>query len=197
MVLNRLKVTLLIPYLIGGVFMWFFMLHSGVHATITGVLLAIAIPFGDGSKDSISISLQHFLHKPVAFFILPLFALANTAIVLSSDMEAVLTAHYSIGIAVGLIVGKPLGIFLLSFLAVKTKICKLPKSLDWKLLFGAGCLGGIGFTMSIFVTLLAFDDATIINNAKFIILLSSLTSGILGFLLLKFSLKKKNKKLAK
>jgi NhaA family Na+:H+ antiporter len=106
-------------------------------------------------------------------------------------MEEVLTQHYSLGIALGLIVGKPLGIFILSFLAVKLGICKLPSDLNWKSVIGAGFLGGIGFTMSIFVTLLAFEDATIINNAKFVILLSSLIAGIIGFLSLKFVLKRK------
>ncbi|SHG51183.1 sodium/proton antiporter, NhaA family [Flavobacterium fluvii] len=191
LILNRLKVRNLIPYLIGGVIMWYFMLHSGVHATITGVLLAFAIPFGNGNKESTSYILQHFLHKPVAFIILPVFALANTAIVLSSNMGEVLVQHYSIGIALGLIVGKPLGIFALSFLAVKLGICNLPSDLNWKSIIGVGFLGGIGFTMSIFVTLLAFDDATIINNAKFIILLSSLAAGTIGFFSLKLTLKRK------
>ncbi len=191
LILNRLKVRYLIPYLISGVVMWYFMLNSGVHATITGVLLAFAIPFGNGNKQSTSYILQHFLHKPVAFIILPIFELANTAIILSSNMGEVLAQHYSIGIALGLIVGKPLGIFALSFLAVKSGICKLPNDLNWKSIFGVGFLGGIGFTMSIFVTLLAFDDSTIINNAKFIILLSSLTAGIIGFLSLKLTLKMK------
>ncbi|MBC7845101.1 MAG: Na+/H+ antiporter NhaA [Flavobacterium sp.] len=191
-ILNRLKVRNLIPYIIGGVVMWYFMLNSGVHATITGVLLAFAIPFGNGGHKSTSYILQHFLHKPVAFIILPIFALANTAIILSSNMGEILTQHYSIGIALGLIVGKPLGIFALSFLAVKLGICQLPSDLNWKSIFGVGFLGGIGFTMSIFVTLLAFEDATIINNAKFIILLSSLTAGIIGFLSLKLTLKMKS-----
>lgn len=189
-VLNRLKVRNLIPYLIGGVVMWYFMLNSGVHATITGVLLAFAIPFGNGNYKSTSYILQHFLHKPVAFLILPIFALANTAIILSSNMGEVLAQHYSIGIALGLIVGKPLGIFVLSFMAVKLRICELPSDLNWKSIIGVGFLGGIGFTMSIFVTLLAFDDSTIINNAKFIILLSSLAAGIIGFLSLKLTLKR-------
>ncbi|WP_298154165.1 Na+/H+ antiporter NhaA [Flavobacterium sp.] len=190
LVLNRLKVRNLIPYLIGGVAMWFFMLHSGVHATITGVLLAFAIPFGNGDEKSTSYILQHFLHKPVSFIILPLFALANTAIVLSSDFGAVLTAHYSIGIALGLIVGKPLGIFILTYLAATCGLCKLPDDLSWKSILGVGFLGGIGFTMSIFITLLAFDDQAIISNAKFIIMLSSLVAGLLGFVSLKFILNK-------
>ncbi len=191
LIFNRLKVRNLIPYLVGGVVMWYFMLHSGVHATITGVLLAFAIPFGNGNKKSTSFILQHILHKPVAFIILPIFALANTAIILSSNMGEILTEHYSLGIALGLIVGKPLGIFALSFFAVKVGICELPSDLNWKSIIGVGFLGGIGFTMSIFVTLLAFDDATIINNAKFIILLSSLLAGVIGFLSLKLTLKRK------
>lgn len=190
-ILNRLKVRNLIPYIIGGIGMWYFMLHSGVHATITGVLLAFAIPFGKGDNKSTSYILQHFLHKPVAFIILPVFALANTAIILSGDIGHTLTQNYSLGIALGLIVGKPLGIFCLSFLAVKFGICKLPTDLNWKAIFGVGLLGGIGFTMSIFITLLAFDNDTTINNAKLIILLSSLVAGILGFLSLKLTLQTK------
>ena len=173
-VLNRLKINNLIPYLIGGVVMWYFMLHSGVHATITGVLLAFAIPFGRGDNQSPSYKVQHFLHKPVAFIILPVFALANTAIMLSGDIAQTLTQNYSLGIALGLIVGKPIGIFLLAFVAVKVGICKLPTDLNWKAIGGVSLLGGIGFTMSIFITLLAFDNETIINNAKLVILLSSL-----------------------
>ncbi len=188
--LNRMQVKNVIPYLIGGVVMWYFMLHSGVHATITGVLLAFVIPFGSGNKKSTSYLIQHFLHKPVAFLILPLFALANTAIVLSSDISATLTQHYSIGIALGLIVGKPIGIFLMTLLGVKLGICKIPKDMDWKSIFAVGFLGGIGFTMSIFITLLAFDTTTIINNAKFIIMLSSLIAGVIGFFSLKTVLTK-------
>ncbi|HEY4616565.1 MAG TPA: Na+/H+ antiporter NhaA [Flavobacterium sp.] len=188
-VLNRMKVRNLIPYLIGGVIMWWFMLHSGIHATITGVLLAFVIPFGNGDKKSTSYILQHFLHKPVGFFILPLFALANTAIVISSNIGETISQHYSLGIALGLIVGKPLGIYLFSFLAVYAGFCKLPNDLTWKTVIGVGFLGGIGFTMSIFITLLAFDDQTIISNAKFIILLSSLIAGLVGFVFLKNTLK--------
>ena len=188
-VFNRLKIKNLVPYLIGGVAMWYFMLNSGVHATITGVLLAFVVPFGDGSKKSTSYILQHFLHKPVAFIILPVFALANTSIILSGDIGQTLTQNYSLGIAVGLIVGKPLGIFLFTFLAVAFGLCKLPGDLNWKSILGVGFLGGIGFTMSIFVTLLAFDNETIINNAKFVILISSLIAGLVGFIGLKLALK--------
>lgn len=189
LILNRIKVRNLIPYLTLGVVMWYFMLNSGVHATITGVLVAFAIPFGNGDKKSTSYILQHFLHKPVAFIILPVFALANTAIILDLEIQEIVTQHYSIGIALGLIIGKPLGIFILSLIAVKLGICKLPSDLNWTSIFGVGFLGGIGFTMSIFVTLLAFEDVTIINHAKIIILLSSLLAGIIGFVGLKFVLK--------
>jgi NhaA family Na+:H+ antiporter len=185
---NRMKVKSLIPYLIGGIAMWYFMLNSGVHATITGVLLAFAIPFGSGEEKSISYALQHFLHKPVAFIILPIFALANTAIVFSGNIAQTLSENYSLGISLGLIVGKPLGIFLLTFLGVSIGLCKLPNNLNWKSIFGVGLLGGIGFTMSIFITLLAFDDQTIINNSKLVILIASLTAGVLGFLMLKLYL---------
>ena len=188
-VLNKMKVRNLIPYLIGGIAMWYFMLHSGVHATITGVLLAFAIPFGNGDEKSTSYILQHFLHKPVAFIILPIFALANTAIVFSGDITQTLSENNSLGIALGLIVGKPIGIFLLTFLAVAFGFCKLPTDLNWKSIFGVGLLGGIGFTMSIFVTLLAFDNETIINNSKLVILISSSTAGLLGFLTLRLTLK--------
>ena len=186
---NRLKIRNVIPYLIGGIFMWYFMHNSGVHATITGVLLAFAVPFGNGNKQSTSYQLQHFLHKPVAFLILPIFALANTAFDVGSNFTEIVSENYSIGIACGLIIGKPVGIFLFTFFAVSVGLCQLANNLNWKLIIGAGLLGGIGFTMSIFITLLAFNDDQIINNAKFIILISSLIAGALGFLLLKLSLK--------
>lgn len=190
LVLNRLKVKQLIFYIVGGIFMWYFMLNSGVHATITGVLLAFVIPFGKGDKKSPSYKLQHFLHQPVAFIILPIFALANTAIVLSGNLSETIVQDYSLGIALGLIVGKPLGIFVLSYLSVKLGISKLPEELSWKSVIGVGFLAGIGFTMSIFITLLAFNDADIINNAKLMILLSSLVAGIIGYFTLSMVLGK-------
>jgi Na+:H+ antiporter, NhaA family len=185
LILNRLKVYSLIPYLIGGVCMWYFMLHSGIHATITGVLLAFAIPFDKGDESSISIKLQHYLHKPVAYLILPLFALANTAIIINSDISNVMTESNSLGIALGLIIGKPLGILLFSYMAVLIGWCNLPEDVNWKQIFGAGILGGIGFTMSIFITLLAFDNQEIINNSKLMILIASLIAGLLGYFYLR------------
>ncbi len=188
-VLNRLKVNSLFPYIIGGILMWYFMLNSGVHATITGVLLAFVIPFGDGKKNNISYKLQHFLHKPVAFLILPLFALANTCIIINSNWYEGLTHSNSIGIILGLIIGKPLGIWLLSYLGVTLGLCVLPKGLQWKNIFGAGILGGIGFTMSIFITLLAFDTDSDIVNSKIAILIASFIAAITGFVILKLTLK--------
>jgi NhaA family Na+:H+ antiporter len=185
LVLNRLKVYQLWIYLVAGVFMWYFMLNSGVHATITGVLLAFAIPFQDGTEKTISYKLQHFLHKPVVYVILPLFALCNTAIIVGSDWVQNFAENYSLGIIFGLVIGKPIGIVLVSILVIKLGIAKLPKDMSLNKLLGAGFLGGIGFTMSIFISLLAFEDAEIINNAKFMILVASLLSGIIGFLWLK------------
>ena len=191
-ILNRLKIRNLIPYLIGGVVMWYFMLNSGIHATITGVLLAFAIPFGNGGEKSTSYILQHFLHKPVAFLVLPLFALANTAIVINTDLGEIITQKFSLGISLGLIIGKPIGIVLISFLAVSFGICKLPDDLNWKSITGVGFLGGIGFTMSIFITLLAFSDFELQNNSKITILIASIVAALIGFLLLNFSLKRQS-----
>lgn len=185
LVLNRMKVYQLWIYLVAGVFMWYFMLNSGVHATITGVLLAFAIPFQDGTEKTISYKLQHFLHKPVVYVILPLFALCNTAIVIGSDWVQNFSEDYSLGIIFGLVFGKPIGIVLVSIFVVTIGIAKLPKDMSFSKLLGAGFLGGIGFTMSIFISLLAFEDAEIINNAKFMILVASTLSGIIGFLWLK------------
>jgi NhaA family Na+:H+ antiporter len=187
-VLNRIKVISLIPYLIGGAFVWFFMLQSGVHATIAGVLVAFTIPF-TGIEDDVkspSHKLEHFLHRPVAFVILPIFALANTGITIGSDWYQSLAESNTLGIMLGLVLGKPIGITLLSFIAVAIGICRLPLDLNWKHIFGAGLLGGIGFTMSIFITNLAFADANVINASKMGILLASLVAGVFGFLWLKF-----------
>ncbi|HLL73178.1 MAG TPA: Na+/H+ antiporter NhaA [Pyrinomonadaceae bacterium] len=188
--LNRFfRVMSLVPYLLGGALMWFLMLKSGVHATIAGVLLAFAIPFSAKEDDAESPShrLEHFLHKPVAFIILPIFALANTGIIIGSGWAQNLTSANSSGIVGGLVLGKPLGITLLSFIAVAIGVCRLPLDLKWRHVFGAGLLGGIGFTMSIFITNLAFvGNVEIINASKMAILLASLTAGTIGFLWLKF-----------
>jgi NhaA family Na+:H+ antiporter len=187
--MNRfLRVLALTPYLIGGALMWFLMLKSGVHATIAGVLLAFAIPFSTKQDDTSSPShrLEHFLHRPVAFFILPVFALANTGVVIAPDWAHQLASANSLGIFAGLVIGKPLGISLMCFLAVTIGVCKLPPDLRWKHIVGAGLLAGIGFTMSIFIANLAFTgEAELIGASKMAILLASLCSGVLGVAWLK------------
>jgi Na+:H+ antiporter, NhaA family len=190
LMLNKFKINFLIFYIIGGIAMWYFMLHSGVHSTLAGILLAFTIPFGKGEKTSLSYKLQDWLHKPVALIILPLFALANTAIVFGKGWDTGLATPGSLGIFAGLIIGKPLGVFLFSFLAVSTGVCALPLGLKWKQVLGIGFLAGIGFTMSIFITLLAYTDDIMITESKISILLASLVSGILGYMWLHILLKK-------
>jgi len=183
-VLNRFGVHWLPLYLIPGIFMWYFMLKSGIHATIAGVLLAFVIPFGNGDEKSPSYKLQHFLHKPVAFIIMPIFALANTGITLTGNWIEGLVTSNSLGIFAGLFIGKPLGIVLFSFLAIKIGLSQLPNEVSWKHIIGAGFLGGIGFTMSIFITLLAFNNPEVVQSSKISILLSSLLAGTVGFIIL-------------
>jgi NhaA family Na+:H+ antiporter len=189
-ILNRIgRVMALTPYLLGGALMWFFMLKSGVHATIAGVLLAFAIPYSARCDDDHSPShrLEHVLHRPVAFLILPIFALANTGVVIGADWAQGLLSTNSMGIVAGLVLGKPVGIVLATSAAVAIGLCRLALDLAWRHVLGAGLLGGIGFTMSIFITNLAFTDhADAINASKMAILLASLTSGIAGFAWLKF-----------
>lgn len=190
LLLNRLRVHHLLPYLIGGTLMWYFMLSSGIHATITGVLLAFAIPFGTGDEKSPSYGLQEFLHSPVAYIILPVFALANTCILIDQDAIATLGGAVSLGIMAGLFIGKPSGILVFSYLTTVFRISALPSDLKWKHITGAGILAGIGFTMSIFITLLAFDDQTMIDASKLSVMAASLLAGITGFIWLKITLPK-------
>jgi NhaA family Na+:H+ antiporter len=182
--LNRLGVNSLAAYLIPGVLMWYFMLQSGVHATLAGVLLAFALPFRDGGEKSPSYRLQHFLHKPVAFFIMPLFALANTGIVFTAGWTSELLSPNSLGVFAGLVLGKPVGILAACFLAVRSGLSRLSSDLSWGHIVGVGFLGGIGFTMSIFITLLAFENPMTIQSTKISILLSSVIAGIIGYLIL-------------
>ena len=192
LVFNKLKVKSLLIYIPVGIIMWYFMHHSGIHATITGVLLAFALPTKPAKKLASPAEItQGFLHFPVPFVILPLFALVNTAISINDDWLTSLTSPASQGIAVGLVIGKTLGIFLFSWLAIKVGFAEKPAGVNWSQLFGVGILGGIGFTMSIFVTLLAFDSPTLINSGKLAILFASLTAGLIGFTWLRFSLRDK------
>lgn len=188
-VLGKLKIYNLLFYIIPGIIMWYCMLKSGVHATITGVLLAFAIPFGGTGKKSPSYRLQHFLHKPVAFIILPVFALANTGLILSAGWTGELTTSNSLGIILGLMIGKPAGILLFCFLLVKVKWGSLPAGISWKHLTGAGILAGIGFTMSIFIANLAFRDHETIQFSKISVLTGSVLACVIGLLWLRFTLK--------
>lgn len=183
-VLNRLRIMSIMPYVLLGALAWYFMFRSGVHATIAGVLLAFTIPFKHSAADKSSPAnvLESMLHKPVAFLILPIFALANTGIIIDSGWATELREANSVGILAGLVIGKPIGITLVSFAAVALGVCRLPLDLNWKHIFGAGLLGGIGFTMSIFITNLAFaGDARMITESKMAILLASATAGIIGY----------------
>lgn len=191
LIINRLKVYSPIPYILLGFPMWFFMMQSGIHPTISGVLLAFAFPFGDGSQKSPSITLQNKLHLPVAFIILPLFTLANTAIPIKTEFISGLSNQHALGIGLGLVLGKPIGIMAGSLLVIKTNIVKLPDTINWYNLLCMGCLGGIGFTMSIFITQLAFDSEFLIQSSKLMILMSSAVAGITGYLLFQFSPRRK------
>ena len=183
--MNRLlRWMALLPYLLGGVLMWFLLLKSGIHATLAGVMLAFAIPYSAKEEDQESPShrLEEFLHKPVAFIILPLFALANTAIPIGAHWMQELASGNSLGIMVGLLLGKPLGVTLICFLAVAAGLCSLPPDLGWRHIAGAGLLGGIGFTMSIFISNLAFAGAApLIDASKIAVLLASTLAGVAGF----------------
>jgi NhaA family Na+:H+ antiporter len=187
--LNRIfRISLLPVYLIGGVFMWIFMLKSGVHATVAGVMLAFAIPFWsrDQQQPSPSHQLENFLHKPVAFIVLPLFALANTGIVFGANWALDLATPNSLGVMLGLVVGKPLGVLILSMTVVLIGICKLPSEVTWSHMIGAGLLGGIGFTISIFITNLAFEgQLELINASKIAVFTASLLAGLIGLLWLR------------
>ena len=187
--LNRIfRISLLPVYLIGGVFMWIFMLKSGVHATVAGVMLAFAIPFWsrDQQQPSPSHQLENFLHKPVAFIVLPLFALANTGIIFGANWAIDLATPNSLGVMLGLVIGKPLGVLILSMAVVLIGICRLPSEVTWSHMIGAGLLGGIGFTISIFITNLAFEgQLELINASKIAVFTASLLAGLIGLLWLR------------
>lgn len=182
--LNYFGVKKIWAYLIPGVFIWYFIHHSGIHATIAGVLVALTLPTNATDDESPLEKLEHILSSPVNFIIIPLFAIANTNITIHSEMVGGLTTALGIGIIGGLLVGKSIGILGISFIATKLKLCTLPEGANWKHIFGVGLLGGIGFTMSIFVSILAFTDPMLIEEAKFAVLIGSLFSGAIGYLFL-------------
>lgn len=198
LVLNKTGVKNLAAYLIPGLFIWYFIHHSGVHATIAGVLTAFAIPTTPDATESPLEKLEHILVKPVNFIIMPLFALANTNITFEPAMLEGLTTVLGLGIILGLVVGKPLGITVLSWLAVKSRIGKMPKGASWKHIVGVGMLGGIGFTMSVFIALLSFSGQhLILAEAKFSILTGSVLSGLLGYFMLASIDQRKSKDIVK
>lgn len=186
-ILNRIGITKILFYIIPGLFLWYFMHHSGIHATIAGVILAFTIPTNVSTTEISPLEkLEQKLHIPVSFLIMPVFALANTNITFQSGIFSHFISPLSLGIIFGLFAGKVLGINLFSFLAIKLKWGKMPALSAWKEMIGVGFLAGIGFTMSIFVSLLAFPNETSIQNlSKISILFASVLSGLTGYLILK------------
>ncbi|ASI91184.1 Na+/H+ antiporter NhaA [Vibrio mediterranei] len=191
--LNAKKVTSIPVYLLVGAVLWVSVLASGVHATLAGVVLGFAIPLkgNEGEKSPLK-HIEHALHPYVAFLILPIFAFANAGISLEGVSMSGLTSMLPLGIALGLLVGKPLGIFSFSWLAVKLGVAKLPDGVDFKQVFAVSVLCGIGFTMSIFISSLAFTGVSpeFDTYARLGILMGSTTAAVLGYILLNFSLPK-------
>ena len=177
--LNYFKVQRLIFYFIPGILLWYCIFNSGIHATIAGVLLAFTIPL-----DKVH-SLEDNLHDPVNFLIMPVFALANTAITFPADLLNAFSHTVSFGIMTGLVIGKPLGIFLLCFIAVKLRLASLPAQTNWKQLWGVGMIAGIGFTMSIFIATLAFNEAEIQVVSIMSVIAASVIAAVAGFIFLK------------
>lgn len=187
--LNRFKVTRHIYYIIPGLFLWYFMHHSGIHATIAGVILAFTIPTNASDTEISPLEkLEHSLHTPVNFFIMPIFALANTNIVFKSGMVDGLFSTLGYGIILGLVAGKVIGITLFSGIAIRSKLSSLPAESTWTQMVGTAFLAGIGFTMSIFIALLSYKGhVEIQDEAKFAILIASFLSGLTGYLILRKS----------
>ncbi len=183
--MNRFNVKNPYLYLIPGVFIWYFVHHSGIHATIAGVMVAMTLPTNDTNVESPLERLEHALVNPVNFFIIPIFAFANTNITLQSEMLHGLTAPLGLGIFFGLMFGKPIGILLTSWICSRFGIASLPEGSSWMHIIGVGMLAGIGFTMSIFISILSFKNPLFVSEAKLSVLLTSVIAGTAGFLLLK------------
>lgn len=190
-IFNRMGLKNLLFYIIPGIFMWYFIHHSGIHATIAGVLTALTLPTNEDDSESPLEKLEHMLTHPVNFVIMPIFAIANTNITFQGGMIEGLLGSLGLGIVLGLFLGKPAGIFFMSWIAVKLKISQLPENTNWPHVLGLGLLGGIGFTMSIFIALLSFKNPEFQTEAKFAVLTASILSGICGFMLLNRYNKKK------
>ncbi len=188
--MNRFNVKNPYLYLIPGIFVWYFIHHSGIHATIAGVMVAMTLPTNDTSVESPLERLEHALVKPVNFLIIPLFAFANTNITLQSEMLHGLTSSLGLGIFFGLLVGKPVGIFITSWICNRLGMGTLPEGSSWTHIIGVGLLAGIGFTMSIFISILSFNNPLFVSEAKLSVLLTSVVAGTAGYLLLKSNSKK-------
>lgn len=185
--LNRMSVMRITPYALVGVFVWACVLKSGVHATLAGVITALAIPLKakDASESSPLHRAEHGLHVWVAFLILPLFAFANAGVSLAGITFSDVLAPLPLGIALGLFLGKQLGVFSFAWLAVKLGLAKLPTGSNWCQLYGVACLTGVGFTMSLFIGTLAFEGDETLNAVRLGVLMGSIASGVLGFVLLR------------
>jgi|TARA_B110000881_G_scaffold72084_1_gene62618 NhaA family Na+:H+ antiporter len=192
LILNKLGVKKFLPYMLVGIFMWFFTYKSGIHATIAGVLLASTIPHRVKEKDfSLLIKLEHAISPYVAFLIMPIFAFANAGVSLEGLTLSSLMLPVPLGILLGLFVGKQLGVMFFSFFAVKFGVAQMPDNSSWLSLYGVSVLTGIGFTMSLFVGNLAFAENTqYIDGVKIGVLAGSLLSTLFGYFLLLFSSKK-------
>lgn len=193
-IMNRMKVAKKSAYIVVGIILWVSVLKSGVHATLAGVALAFTIPLNsvdeNGRPFSMARGFEHGLHFWVAAFILPLFAFVNAGVELKDVSLPQMTSNIPLGIMLGLFVGKQVGVFLMSFIAIKTGLAKLPKGATWVHLYGVAVLTGIGFTMSLFIDSLAFTDAQsrfLAHADKLAILLGSLFSGLLGYFVLYFA----------
>ncbi len=187
--LNRLRVMKITPYVILGLFVWACVLKSGVHATLAGVIAAFAIPLKhtDPERSSPLHKAEHNLHVWVAYMILPLFAFANAGVSLQGISLADVMAPLPLGIALGLFVGKQLGVFSLAALAIKLGWARLPEGTNYLHLYGVACLTGVGFTMSLFIGTLAFDDEAMLNAVRLGVLMGSLASGIAGYTVLRIA----------
>lgn len=185
--LNKRGVNNIIGYLLLGIALWYFIYQSGIHATITGVILAFCIPTNKSNQISTLERLEKTLTQPVTLLIMPLFALVNTDIFINTTSMTQLLSPVGLGISAGLVLGKVIGISLFATIAIKIGWSKMPTYCNYKHIIGAGFLGGIGFTMSIFMALLSFDDSTLQTTSKLAILLASLISGIIGCVILKTS----------
>ncbi|MCT4611498.1 MAG: Na+/H+ antiporter NhaA [Pelagimonas sp.] len=185
--LNMKRVHRVAPILLLGVVMWFFVLKSGVHATLAGVVTAFFIPLKDKWGKSPLHSLEHGLSPYVLYFIVPVFAFANAGVVLKGMTIADLFAPLPLGIAAGLVLGKQLGVFGITWVIVKMGLARMPHGATWLQIYGVACLAGIGFTMSLFIGSLSFDDADLMNQVRLGVLSGSLVSGVLGYAALMLS----------